>query len=257
MQLFLQFGLIAVAMSPILSSQSLRAAELSVAAASDLVFCLEELNKAFSKGHPEVRVKSTTGASGNIFAQISHGAPFDIFLSADMRYPRALIDAGLADEKSLTVYAVGHLVVWTMSDNIDVSAGVASLQTDAVRKVAIANPEHAPYGRAAKAALEHFGLWKALQGKLVFGENIAQTAQFIETGNADAGIVALSLVVAPRLAGKGHWTEIPEHSYPRLEQGAVMTQTGALNPAAAIYISFLRSEEAREIFERFGFRLPR
>jgi len=248
--------LILLAALPFLLTHRMWAGEVSIAAASDLVFCLEELNKAFSKAHPDITLKSTTGASGNIFAQISNGAPFDVYLSADMRYPRELIKAGLADERSLTLYAIGHLVVWTARDGIDVSAGVPSLTSEAIHKVAIANPEYAPYGRAAKAALEHFKLWDALKEKMVFGENIAQTAQFIETGNADAGIVALSLVLAPRLTAKGRWTEIPEHTYPRLEQGAVVTKTGTSNPASAIYIGFLRSVEAREIFDRFGFRLP-
>lgn len=239
-----------------LPHQGARAGELSIAAASDLVFCLEELNKAFSAAHPGIAVKSTTGASGNIFAQISNGAPFDVYLSADMRYPRELIKAGLADEKTLSLYAIGHLVVWTASGDIDISGGLGSLTNDAIRKVAIANPEHAPYGRAAKAALEHFKLWDALKEKLVFGENIAQTAQFVETGNAETGLVALSIVMAPALKSKGHWIEIPEHSYPRLEQGAVVTKTGASNPTAAIYIGFLGSAEARKILDRFGFRLP-
>jgi molybdate transport system substrate-binding protein len=232
------------------------ASELSVAAASDLVFCLEELNLAFGKAHPEIRIKSATGASGNIFAQISNGAPFDVFLSADMRYPLELIKAGLAEKESLTRYASGHLVVWTSKEEIDISAGISSLTSGAVRKVAIANPEHAPYGRAAKAALVYFDLWLRLQEKLVFGENIAQTAQFVETGNADAGIVALSIVLAPNLSSKGRWIEVPEHTYPRLEQGAIMTKVGALNPASAAYIEFLGSAEARRIFDRFGFRLP-
>jgi molybdate transport system substrate-binding protein len=240
----------------VLSHQRAMAGELSIAAASDLVFCLEDLNKAFGKAHPGITLKSTTGASGNIFAQISNGAPFDVYLSADMRYPRELIKAGLADEKSLVLYAIGHLVVWTASDAIDITAGLNALTSDAIRKVAIANPEHAPYGRAAKAALEHAHLWDELKKKIVFGENIAQTAQFIETGNADAGIVALSIVLAPGLKTKGHWIEIPEHTYSRLEQGAVVTKAGTSNAAAAIYIEFLGTAEARAIFDRFGFRLP-
>jgi molybdate transport system substrate-binding protein len=231
--------------------------ELSIAAASDLVFCLEELNRAFGKAHPEIRTKATTSASGSIFAQISNGAPFDIFLSADMRYPMELIKAGLADKQSLTLYAIGHLVVWTAKEEIDVSSGVPSLAGAAIRKVAIANPEYAPYGRAAKAALAYFHLWDALQEKLVFGENIAQTTQFVETGNADAGIVALSIVLAPSLSSQGHWIEVPEQAYPRLEQGAVITKAGTLNPASAAYIKFLGSEEARRIFDRFGFRRPK
>jgi len=240
----------------IVCNRGARAGELSIAAASDLVFCLEDLHRAFAKVHPDITLKVTTGASGNIFAQINNGAPFHVYLSADMRYPRELIKAGLADEGSLTLYAIGHLVVWTASDEIDISEGVRSLTRGSVRKVAIANPEHAPYGRAARAALEHFNLWDVLKGKLVFGENIAQTAQFVETGNADAGLVALSIVLAPNLKSKGRWIEVPEHAYPRLEQGAVITKAGTTNPASSAYIEFLASREARRIFDRFGFRLP-
>jgi molybdate transport system substrate-binding protein len=236
--------------------QTVRARELSIAAASDLVFCLEELNRAFNKAHPEIVLKLITGASGNLFAQISNGAPFDVFLSADMRYPLELIKAGLASRESLTLYAIGHLVVWTASDAVDISSGIQSLTAPRIRKVAIANPEHAPYGRAAKAALAYFDAWDAVQGKLVFGENIAQAAHFVETGNADAGIVALSIVLAPSLSSKGRWIEVPNHAYSPLEQGAVVTRNGAANPAAQVYIEFLRSADARTIFDRFGFRLP-
>lgn len=240
----------------IVCNRGARAGELSIAAASDLVFCLEDLHRAFAKVHPDITLRATTGASGNIFAQINNGAPFDVYLSADMRYPRELIKAGLADEGSLTLYAIGHLVVWTASDEIDISEGVRSLTRGSVHKVAIANPEHAPYGRAARAALEYFNLWDVLKGKLVFGENIAQTAQFVETGNADAGVVALSIVLAPNLKWKGRWIAVPEHAYPPLEQGAVITKAGTTNPASAAYIEFLASREARRIFDRFGFRLP-
>ncbi len=229
---------------------------VSVAAAADLVYCLEELNVAFQKAHPEIALKSSTGASGNFFAQIKNGAPFDVFLSADVSYPRELIKAGLAEEKSLQIYAIGHLVVWTTLDAVDVSKGLASLADPNLRKVAIANPDHAPYGRAAKAALEQAELWDTLKGKVVYGENIAQTAQFVETGNADAGIVALSLVLSPKLSKKGKWTEVPETNYPRLEQAAVLTNKGTSNPAARVYLEFLRAPEARAIFDRYGFRLP-
>ncbi len=235
----------------------LRAAEtVSIAAASDLVYCLDDLNAAFQKAHPDIALTSATGASGNIFAQIKNGAPFDIFLSADVNYPRELIKAGLADEKSLQPYAIGHLVIWTVREGVDLSAGLPALAAADLRKVAIANPEHAPYGRAAKAALENAKLWDTIKDKIVYGENIAQTAQFVETGNADAGIVALSLVLSPKLAKKGTWVEVPENAFPRLEQAAILTKKGAANPAAATYLEFLRSQEARAIFEKFGFRLP-
>jgi molybdate transport system substrate-binding protein len=229
---------------------------LSVAAASDLVYCLEELNASFKKAHPEVELQASTGASGNFFAQIKNGAPFDVFLSADVSYPKELIKAGLAEEESLQLYAIGHLVIWTTTDGVDVSNGVTSLTQPSIHKVAIANPDHAPYGRAAKSAVEHAKLWEAVKDKIVYGENIAQTAQFVETGNAQAGLVALSFVLSPKLAGKGKWAEIPETSYPRLEQAAVLTTRGATNPAAVLYLKFLRSTEARRVFDRYGFRLP-
>jgi len=229
---------------------------VSIAAASDLVYCLEELNAAFEKAHPGIELKTSTGASGNFFAQIKNGAPFDIFLSADVSYPRELIKAGLAVEDSLTNYAIGHLVVWTALKDVDVSEGLSSLTSATIDKVAIANPEHAPYGRAAKAALEKARLWTALKDKIVFGENIAQTAQFIQTGNAGAGIVALSLVLSPKLHGVGRWVEVPENAYPRLDQAAVLTNRGSANPDAARYLNFLRSPEARKVFDRYGFRLP-
>jgi molybdate transport system substrate-binding protein len=230
---------------------------VSVAAAADLAYCLDALDAGFAKVHPEVTVKVSTGSSGNFFSQIRNGAPFDVFLSADMSLPRELVKGGFAEAGSLTPYAVGRIVLWTTREGIDVSRGLAAVTGDEVHKLAIANPAHAPYGRAARAALEHGKLWEAVQSKLVLGENIAQTAQFVQTGNADAGIVALSLVLAPALAKVGHYAEIPTDFYPALEQGAVITKRGAANPAAARYLEFLRSADARRIFDRFGFRLPK
>lgn len=229
---------------------------VAVAAAADLVFCLEELDAAFEKSHPDVKIQVTSGSSGNFFAQIQHGAPFDVFLSADMSYPRQLADAGLADKASLSTYAVGRIVLWTAKPGVDVTRGLAVLGEASIQKVAIANPEHAPYGRAAKAAMEHEKLWDALQTKLVLGENIAQTLQFVQSGNADAGLVALSLVSAPKLAGQGKYYEVPESFYPRLEQGAVLTLRGAEKPAARAYLQFLLSAEARPVLDRYGFSLP-
>ncbi len=230
---------------------------ISIAAASDLVYCLEELNTEFQKTHPAVDLKISTGASGNFFAQIQNGAPFDIFLSADMKYPQELIKAGIADSNSLTLYAIGHIVLWSMRPDLEVARGVEILRDEKIKKVAIANPAHAPYGRAAKAALEHLKLWEAIQPKLVLGENIAQTAQFVQTGNVDAGIVALSLVLSSKLKNAGSYYLIPEASFPRLEQGAVLTKKGIQNPAAKKYLAFLRSKQAREVFNRYGFRLPK
>jgi molybdate transport system substrate-binding protein len=229
---------------------------LSIAAAADLVYCLDELNAEFRKAHPEVALKVSTGASGNLFAQIQNGAPFDVFMSADMKYPEELVKAGLADSSSLTLYAIGHLVVWSIDPTIGVERGLELLRDTGIKKIAIANPEHAPYGRAAKAALIHGKIWDAIRSKIVLGENIAQTAQFVQTGNVEVGIVALSLVLSPKLSNAGKFYEIPEGNYPRLEQGAVLTNTGRGKPAAEAYLNFIRSDKARAVFNRYGFRLP-
>jgi len=229
---------------------------LIIAAAADLVYCLEEVNAEFQKAHPEVVLKVSTGASGNLFAQIQNGAPFDVFMSADMKYPKELIKAGLADSSSLTLYAIGHIVLWSMNPAIAVGRGLEILREAQIKRIAIANPEHAPYGRAAKAALEHYKIWEAVQSKIVLGENVVQTAQFVQTGNVEAGIVALSLVRSPKLSNAGKFYEIPEDSHPRLEQGAVLTKTGKDKPAAHLYLDFIRSDRARATFNRYGFRLP-
>lgn len=234
-----------------------RAAEtVAIAAASDLVFCLDALQAEFARTEPAVTVRITTGSSGNFFAQIRHGAPFDLFLSADVLYPRQLAAAGAADGRTLALYAIGRLVLWTTRPDLDPADPAALVRHPAVKKFAIANPEHAPYGRAAREALVALGVWPEVRSRIVLGENIAQTAQFVQTGNADAGIVALSLVQAPALQGVGRWRELPESLYQPLEQAFVLTTAGARNPAAARYAAFLRSPAARAIFERYGFRLP-
>ena len=200
----------------------------------------------------------SSGSSGNFTTQIKTGAPFEVFLSADMGFPKDLVKTGFADEKTLFTYAFGKIVLWTLHpEAVDVTRGLAVLQkADVVRKLAVANPEHTPYGRAAKEALQHEKLWDALQPRIVLGDNIAQTAQFVSSGNADAGIVALSLVTSPKLANMGKWQEIPAEDYTPLEQGAVLTKTGAGNPTARAYMDFLRTPGARVIFDHYGFRLP-
>ena len=220
------------------------------------MFCLEELNRQFTNSHPAVTLRTSTGSSGNFFAQIRNGAPFDLFLSADMSYPKELIKAGAAEQSSLFQYAVGRLALWTVNTNLALTNGLLALRDPTVKHIAIANPEHAPYGRAAREALRHAGLWDTLQPRLVLGENISQAAQFVQTGNADAGIVALSLVLSPRLTNVGRWVEVPPNTYPPLEQGAVLTRRGKDNSAASAYLKFLQSGQAREIFDRYGFRLP-
>ncbi|MEW6611245.1 MAG: molybdate ABC transporter substrate-binding protein [Pseudomonadota bacterium] len=234
----------------------LQAESLRIAAAADLVYCLDDLNALFKKQHPQADVKLSTGSSGNFFAQIQGGAPYDVFLSADMKYPQALVQAGLADPASLTRYAIGRIALWTLRRDVDVSRGLVVLKDPAVRRIAIANPSHAPYGRAAQSAMARAGVWDAVQGRLIMGENISQTAQFVQSGNADVGVVALSLLKSPKLAGQGSYYAVPLDSYPRMDQGLVLTRRGAANPLARAYIEFLRSAEARAVFNRYGFLLP-
>lgn len=225
---------------------SAAAAPLRLAAAADLATCMPALNAGFG-GETSV----TTGASGNFHAQIRNGAPFDILLSADTGYPQALADAGLAEGASMMVYALGQLMLWSADPGLDTGAGLSVLTNPAVRRIAIANPEVAPYGRAAKAALQQAGLWERLQGKLVYGENVAQAMQFVESGNAQAGLVGKA-----HLQGRpGGWA-LPPGSHPVLEQGAIVTARGKANPAAARYLEFLRSERGRALLAGCGFMLP-
>lgn len=236
----------------------IRAETLMVAAAADLTYCLPELDKAFQAQHAGVEIQLSTGSSGNFFAQIQNGAPFDVFLSADLHYPDELIKAGDAVRASLLVYGSGRLVLWTNKpQSVDVTRGLDALRdTRAVQKVAIANPEHAPYGRAARAALQKAGLWDEIQSRLVVGENIAQALQYVETQNADAGLVALALVRSPRLSGTGKYAEVDDRLYPPLNQAAVITRHGADKAAAKAYLEFLGSGTARAIFDKYGFKLP-
>jgi molybdate transport system substrate-binding protein len=251
-------GLLAVAALAQLARADQAAAPttLSIAAAANLVYALDALDAEFAKAAPAVTVTSATGASGSLVAQIEHGAPYDVFLSADPDFPRALVKAGQADAGSLSAFAVGRLVLWTTEAGVDVSDIAAAVRNPAVRKLAIANVTTAPFGRAAKEALEKLGAWADARPKLVVGENISQTAQFVDTGNADAGFVALSIVVSPKLRGKGRWTEVPAGLYGSLEQCAVITAHGSSNPAAARYITFLHSSSARAILRQFGYGIP-
>lgn len=239
-----------------LLSLPVSAAPLLVAAASDLVYCIDELAAAFRKEVPAAELKISTGASGNFFAQIRNGAPFHVFLSADMLYPRQLVKAGAADGASLRPYAIGRVVLWTLDPRLDVGQGLAVLRDPRVARVAIANPDTAPYGRAAKAVLERDKLWETMQPRLVFGENIAQTAQFVQTGNAQLGIVSLATVRSPKMAGVGRYHLISDAGVPPIEQGAIVTRAGMRQPLAARFVDFLGSPAARAILERNGFGLP-
>jgi molybdate transport system substrate-binding protein len=232
------------------------AAELRVAAAADLAFVLPEIVAGFEKQNGTI-VKLSFGSSGNFAAQIQNDAPFDVFMAADVGYPRKLIEAGLADPGSLYVYGVGRIVIWVPDNTVDVERlQMRALLEPRVRRIAIANPQHAPYGRAAEAALTHYGLYEQLKPKLVVGENISQAAQFVQSGNAEAGIIALSLVFAPAMRNKGKYWVVPNDSYPPLEQAAVILKSARDAKSARALIDYLRSPAAAELFRRYGFESP-
>ena len=203
-------------------------------------------------------MKLSFGASGALTQQIQNGAPFDLFFSADMDYPRQLIASGDADEASLYQYAVGKLVLWVPADSaLDIEHGGMNVLLDpSVKKIAIANPQHAPYGRAAVAALKHAGVYDRVADRLVLGENVSQAAQFVESGNAQAGFVALAHAVAPGMRGKGKYWDVPADAYPPLAQGVIVLSHSQHKKEAAAFLEYIKTKDAAEIFRKFGFTLP-
>ncbi len=235
----------------------LAAQELTIAAASDLTFVMQELGARFEK-ETGSKLKVTFGSSGNFFAQIQHGAPFDLFLSADLDYPQKLARAGKADPATLYEYAWGRLVLWTPArSTLDVKRGLKLLLDPAVTKIAIANPLHAPYGRAAVAAMQHEGLYDAASPKLVKGENISQAAQFVQTGNADVGLIALSLAVAPAMQRAGRYQEIPADDHPPIVQACVVVTSSPRKELARRFVEFLKRPEQVELMKKYGFVPPK
>jgi molybdate transport system substrate-binding protein len=202
-------------------------------------------------------VRISTGSSGNFLSQIENGAPFDVFFSADIEYPKKLETEGLAAPGSTYLYAVGKIVLWVRNDSrLDVGKGFAILRDPSAGKIAIANPQHAPYGRAAEEALRGAGLQDAVKDRIVLGENISQAAQFAESGNADAGILALSLVQSPALKDKGRYWTIPENLYAPIRQGAVVPRAAPNMQGARAFLDYIKTPEVAALLERYGFALP-
>lgn len=240
--------------APLLArAHSTQTEPLRIAAASDLQAVLPELLRQF-EADTGTKAVASFGASGSFFAQIRNGAPFDVFFSADIDYPQQLIAAGSADADTLYRYATGRLVVWTRKDTaFPITRGLAALTDPRVRRIAIANPAHAPYGRAAVAALRHAGLYDTLQPRLVLGENISQTAQLVDSGNADAGILALSLAAGPALTARGTYVEIPADAHPPIEQALVIISASRQKDAARRLTAYVRRPEVRDLLRHFGF----
>jgi molybdate transport system substrate-binding protein len=231
--------------------------EINVAAAADLSAAMQEVAIKYEK-RTGVAVKLSFGASGALTQQIQNGAPFDVFFSADMDYPRQLIADGQADGATLYRYAVGQLVLWVPQDSpLDVEhKGMDVLLDPSVKKISIANPQHAPYGRAAAAALKHYGLYEKLGDRLVLGENVSQAAQFVESGNAQVGFVALAHAMAPAMQGKGKYWVVPEDAYPALDQGVVLLSHSPHPEDAVAFLQYVKTAEVATLLRRYGFSLP-
>jgi len=230
--------------------------EINVAAAADLSAALREVAANYEK-RTGVAVKLSFAASGALTQQIQNGAPFDVFFSADMEYPRQLIAGGQAESATLYRYGVGRLVLWVPRDSpLDVEhKGMDVLLDPAVKKISIANPQHAPYGRAAVAALKHYALYEKVSDRLVQGENVSQAAQFVESGNAQVGFVALAHAVAPAMQGKGKYLMVPAEAYPPLDQGVVLISHSPHRKDAVAFLEYLKTTEVAEVLRRNGFSL--
>ncbi len=230
---------------PAFAQQTLR-----IAAAADLQPLLPPLLAQFEHEtgiHPDASYQS----SATLATQIIDGAPFDLFLAADLSFPQRVIDAGRAEEAKPMPYARGTLVLWTRNDS-GAPLTLDALGTNAIKTIAIANPEHAPYGRAAQAALQHLDLLNTVHAKLVIAENIAQTAQYADSGNAQVGFISLTSALTPRLKGDGHFVRVPADAYPPILQGAIVVRSSAGAAAAHRFLEFLQRPETQQTLAAEG-----
>ena len=227
-----------------------------VAAAASLKFALDEVVTRLAERRPSICVETTYGSSGSMHAQLRQRAPYDVYLSADVEYPRDLISQGIGSDRDLFAYAIGRIVVWVPNrsmlaierDGLGALVGAA--------RIAIANPRHAPYGKAAEAALRDAGIWNRVSGRMALGQNVAQAAQFVQSGAADAGIVAKSLAFAPAMRAAGRFWEIPENGYPPLTQGGLILPWAVSREGAVGFRDYLLSDEGRQLLAAYGFGLP-
>ncbi len=226
---------------------------IAVAAASDLQFALKDVVARYEKETGN-HVQITFGSSGNFFAQIQNGAPFDVFFSADVDYPKKLDAAGLAEPGTLYEYATGKIVLWTrLASGLALRDGLRVLLDPDVHRVAIANPDHAPYGRAAVAAMQHEGIYEKVRDKLVFGENASQAAQFADSGNAEVGVIALSLALAPAMKDRGQYVEVPVDFYPPLRQACVVLKSSPKKLVVQTFVDFMKRPGIIELMRSYGF----
>ena len=244
-----------LALSLALPSGLTLADTVSVAVAANVQYAFDDLARAF-KQQTGIDAKGSFGSSGKLATQIANGAPFEVFLSADMEFPQELAGKGLTSAPPKP-YALGTLVVWS-TRGVDLGRWQQALGTDGVRKIAVANPKTAPYGREALNALNYYKLAETATPKLVYGDSIAQASQYIQSGVAELGFTAKSVVLAPELKGQGQWREVPKQAYSPIAQGAVLIRQPQAAPTAAAtrFYDFLFSAPARRILEQSGYSLP-
>ena len=232
------------------------AESLTVAAAADLTFAFRDVAAQFQQQSTD-QLRISFGSSGNFFSQIKNGAPYDVFFSADVLYPQKLATAGLIEPGTIYEYAAGKIVIWVpAASKLELSRGLNVLLDPGVHKIAIANPEHAPYGRAAVAALQHDAIYDKVKGKVVLGEDISQTAQFVQSGNADVGILALSLALAPPMTERGRFVIIPPNTYPPIIQAACVIGATKHLELAKRFLEFMKQPATVATMEKYGFVLP-
>jgi molybdate transport system substrate-binding protein len=231
----------------------LNAQSITIAAAADLRFALDDITKLYKETHQDAKIDVIYGSSGNLYQQISNQAPFDLFFSADFSFAAKLDSLKLTSGKP-KIYAVGHIVLW--SNSKDISKGLDLLKSQDVKKISIANPEVAPYGKRAVESLKFYNLYDQIKDKIVKGDNVSQAAQFVLTGNAEVGIIALSLALSPEMSSKGKYFLIDEKSYSKLEQAYVVLKKSEKKKELLDFVKFLDTKKVKDIFNKYGFKLP-
>jgi molybdate transport system substrate-binding protein len=244
-----------LALAAFIFSELCVAQEITVAAAADLQFAMQDVAARFQQETGKT-VKLIYGSSGNFFQQIQNGAPFDMFLSANLDYPKKLEAAGLIEPGSYYQYAKGKIVIWVPKESkLDLSSGIRALLDPSIKKIAVANPQHAPYGQAAVAAMQKEDVYEKVKDKLVLGENISQTASFVVSGSADVGIVALSLALSPNMKDKGRYAEIPGDEYQPIEQACVIISSSVNKETARRFLAFVKTAAIADVLRSYGFEV--
>jgi len=238
----------------LLTVVNIQAQQVNVAAAANLRYVLEEIKIAYTKQHPKAKVNLTFGSSGTLVQQVLNGASFDFFMAADNEFPVKLKDKGITIGP-VTTYAYGKLAIYSTTLDVE-HKGLDALLDPSVKKIAIANPETAPYGERSVELLTKKGIYDELKPKIVIGDNISQAAQYAFTGNAEIGFIALSLALGPDMEGKGSCYIIPREFYPPVEQACILIKTTVLNTEAVKFRKYILSADTRPIWEKYGYDVP-